>query len=144
VIAVDTNILVYAHVPSFPQHETALAALNSLMTLGRPWAIPVPCVHEFCSVVTHKNWRTEALSSLEAIDIVQAWKRAPHCHFIGTTSAHIEYFCQTLKLSNVVGGAIHDARIVATCLENDVTELWTADRDFSKFLGLKVRNPISM
>jgi len=40
------------------------------------------------------------------------------------------------------GGAMHDARIAAICLDHGVTELLTADRDFSRFPGLRVRNPL--
>jgi uncharacterized protein len=40
------------------------------------------------------------------------------------------------------GGQIHDARIAAICLQHGVSELWTADRDFSRFPQLKTRNPL--
>jgi len=40
------------------------------------------------------------------------------------------------------GGAIHDARIAALCLYHGVTELWSADRDFTRFPALAVRNPL--
>jgi predicted nucleic acid-binding protein len=39
------------------------------------------------------------------------------------------------------GNLVHDAHIAALALENGVTELWTSDRDFSRFIGLRVRNP---
>jgi len=42
----------------------------------------------------------------------------------------------------ITGGRVHDARIAALCLEHDVTELWSADRDFTRFPALKVRNPL--
>jgi predicted nucleic acid-binding protein len=45
-------------------------------------------------------------------------------------------------LSGARGGAIQDARIVATCLDHNVRKLCSADRDFSKFPGLRVRNPL--
>jgi hypothetical protein len=41
------------------------------------------------------------------------------------------------------GGMIHDARIAALCIHYGVRELWTADRDFSRFPGLKTRNPLA-
>ncbi|MEJ7726221.1 MAG: hypothetical protein WKH47_04295 [Actinomycetes bacterium] len=37
---------------------------------------------------------------------------------------------------------MHDARIAGICLAHGVTELWTADRDFSRFPGLRTRNPL--
>jgi predicted nucleic acid-binding protein len=40
------------------------------------------------------------------------------------------------------GGQFHDARIAAVCLENGVSVLWSADRDFSRFKALKTVNPL--
>jgi hypothetical protein len=40
------------------------------------------------------------------------------------------------------GGALHHARIAALCLDHGVSELLTADRDFSRFPALRVRNPL--
>ena len=42
----------------------------------------------------------------------------------------------------LAGGQIHDARVAAVCLAHGVTELWTVDRDFSRFPLLRVRNPL--
>lgn len=36
----------------------------------------------------------------------------------------------------------HDARVAALCLRHGVRELRTADRDFSLFPALRVRNPL--
>ncbi len=44
--------------------------------------------------------------------------------------------------SKLAGGGVYDARIVAMCLAHGVDELWSADRDFSRFPGLRVRNPL--
>ena len=52
-IAVDTNILVYAHRADSPFHDRARLILESLATGARAWAIPWPCAHEFFAVVTH-------------------------------------------------------------------------------------------
>jgi predicted nucleic acid-binding protein len=53
VIAVDTNILVYAHRADSPFHDRARAAPETPAAGPRPWAIPWPCVLEFFAVVTH-------------------------------------------------------------------------------------------
>ena len=42
----------------------------------------------------------------------------------------------------ISGAAIHDARIAAICLDHGVDELWTCDRDFSRFPDLRTRNPL--
>lgn len=48
----------------------------------------------------------------------------------------------TLTESGVVGPRVHDARIAALCLHHGVRELWTADRNFTRFPEVKVRNPL--
>jgi predicted nucleic acid-binding protein len=47
-----------------------------------------------------------------------------------------------LSASKVTGPQVHDARIAALCIQHGVRELWSADRDFSRFKGLKVVNPL--
>lgn len=142
-IAVDTNILIYAHVPSFAQHPLALAALERLANSGSAWAVPWPCAHEFCAVVTNRKWRNDALDAAAAVAILRSWEGAPNFRFLGASAKHLAHFSQTLLLSNATGGQIHDARIVATCLDHNVSELWSADRDFSRFPGLRTRNPLT-
>jgi predicted nucleic acid-binding protein len=60
-IAIDTNILVYAHREDSPWHRKSLAIVTELANSGSPWAITWPSVHEFLAIVTHpkisKVWR---------------------------------------------------------------------------------------
>jgi predicted nucleic acid-binding protein len=44
--------------------------------------------------------------------------------------------------SKTTGPKIHDARIASCCLTNGVNELWTIDRDFSRFPELRTKNPL--
>ena len=50
--------------------------------------------------------------------------------------------CHLLESSKVVGAKVHDARVAAICISHGVAELWTADRDFSRFPVLKTTNPL--
>jgi predicted nucleic acid-binding protein len=53
VIAVDTNILIYAHREDSPFYKKASACIKGLAEGRLPWAIPWPCIHEFYSIITH-------------------------------------------------------------------------------------------
>jgi uncharacterized protein len=141
-IAIDTNILIYAHVPGFAQHKAALSALQALANSGGAWAVPWPCAHEFCAVISNKKWRSDALDAEAAVAILRSWESAPNFRFLGSSIHHLHYFAEALLSSRVTGGQVHDARIAATCLEHQVNELWSADRDFSRFPGLRTRNPL--
>ena len=62
---------------------------------------------------------------------------------LGETDEHLDRLEVLLTQSGVRGGGVHDARIAAICLEHGVTELWSVDRDFQRFPGLRVVNPLS-
>jgi len=47
-----------------------------------------------------------------------------------------------LRQGRIMGPLVHDARVAALCVVHDVRELWTADRDYGRFAGLMVRNPL--
>ncbi len=52
-IAVDTNLLVYAHRPETPFHERAQDVLTAAVGGTEPVSVPRPCVHEFLAVVSN-------------------------------------------------------------------------------------------
>jgi uncharacterized protein len=47
-----------------------------------------------------------------------------------------------MQEGRIAGPQVHDARVAALCRLHGVRELWTADRDFGRFPGLTVRNPL--
>lgn len=141
-IAVDTNLLVYAHRQDAPLHAAAYRNLAGLAEGPRPWAIPWPCIHEFIGVVTHPRVYMPPTPLDEALDQVAAWVESPSLVLLSETEMYWRRLRRTLEVGRVSGPAIHDARIAAICLHHGVTELWTADRDFSRFPDLKLRNPL--
>jgi len=58
------------------------------------------------------------------------------------TEGYWTQFLNIIETGRIVGRKIHDARIAGLCHLHEVKELWTADRDFSRFSGINVRNPI--
>jgi hypothetical protein len=142
VIAVDTNILVYAHRADSAFHDGARAALESLAAGTRPWALPWPCAHEFFAVVTHPRiYRTPTPAAM-AFDQLRALQTVANLVFIAEADGYLAQLEPLALAAKAQGGAIHDARIAAICLSHGVAELWSADRDFSRFASLKVRNPL--
>ena len=77
-----------------------------------------------------------------ALDQVQAWMESPTLVLLSETESYWEKLNALLRSSKPSGPQIHDARIAALCLEHGIAELWTADRDFSRFPALKARNPL--
>lgn len=141
-IAVDTNILVYAHVESMPLHEEARRCLRRVAEGPDPWAIPWPCIHEFLGVVTNPKVIRPPTSMAEAMGIVDGLSRSANLVLLSEAADHRERLRGLLLAGRVTGPTVHDAKVAAICLSHGVTELWTADRDFSRFPALCVRNPL--
>jgi uncharacterized protein len=141
-IAVDTNILVYAHREELTFHEQAFAVMESLANSGNTWGIPWPCIHEFVAVVTSQRTFAPASTLVQVDKQLQQWFASPSLQLLGITTDHWRTLHEVLARSGATGGAVHDARIAAICIENGVKELWSADRDFAKFKGLKSSNPL--
>jgi uncharacterized protein len=142
VIAIDTNILVYAHRRDSPFHEPAAAAIRGLAESPAGWAIPWPCVHEFYSTATHARIYDPPSSCAEAIAQVKAWLGSPSLVLLHEGATYWATLRALLESGKVQGPMAHDARIAALCRANGVRELWSADRDFGRFPDLVVRNPL--
>ena len=141
-IAVDTNVLVYAHRVDSPWHEAAVLALRGLAEGTAPWAIPWPCVHEFLAIVTHLKIFGPPTPLAHALDQVDAWLESPRAVLLAESGTHWPTLRAALEAGRISGPQIHDARIAALCIDHGIDELWTADRDFSRFPALRVRNPL--
>lgn len=143
-LAVDTNILVYAHRRETAEHTAATAVIRSLAEGAQPWAVPWPCLYEFFSVVTHpKIWRDVASTPSQAWAQVEAWLGSPSLRLLGETPEFGRLLARFLDRPRVRGGIVHDARVAALCVAHGVEELLTRDRDFSLFEELRTRNPLA-
>jgi uncharacterized protein len=143
VIAVDTNILVYAHREDAAFHAVAASRLKHLAESRAPWAIPWPCVHEFLGIVTHPRIYDPPTPIDVALDTVDAWLQAPTLSLLSEAEDYWPHLRSLVVAGKVIGPKIHDARIAAICRQHAVRELWSADRDFSRFPDLTVVNPLT-
>jgi toxin-antitoxin system PIN domain toxin len=141
-IAVDSNLLVYAHREDSPWHEAAYSCLAELVEGRQTWAIPWPCLHEFLAIVTHPRIYDPPTPLGRAIDQVEAWLESTSLVLLAESEDHWERLSSLLRAGRIAGPKVHDARVAAICFQHGASELWTIDRDFSRFPGLKVRNPL--
>ena len=70
------------------------------------------------------------------------WLESPVVELLNESDLHWQTLRELLRSGRVKGPMVHDARIAALCTARGVTELWTADRDFSRFPTLRTRNPL--
>ena len=141
-IALDTNILVHAQRRDASLHHEAANCIRRLAEGAHPWAICFHGLVEFYGVASQPRiWATP--STPEQIgDQIAAWRESPSLRILCDTIHDIESLMEIGKKAKVTGAMIHDARIATCCLNNGIRELWTVDRDFGRFSGLKTVNPL--
>ena len=141
-IALDTNILVYAHREDAPFHQPAARCVTKLSEGRISWAIPWPCLHEFLAIVTRQGIYNPPTPLSVALDQVDALLESPTLVLLAESEQHWSDLRALLTTSRVTGARVHDARIAALCRQHGVRELWSADRDFGRFSSLDVVNPL--
>ena len=142
-IAVDTNILIYAHRRQSAFDERAVRALDGLAASGHPWGTVWQCIHEFASIVTHPKVFRPASTLDQCLSEIGNWRACPTFRCISEGPAHWRTLERLLREGHVHGPLVHHARIAAVCLAHGVEELWSVDRDFSRFPRLRVVNPLA-
>ena len=141
-IAVDTNLLVYAHREDSEFHTAAKESVDSLRHQRSSWAIPWPCIHEFTAIVTHPGIYKPPSTLTEAFGFVDSLLVSPQLQLLAESSGYYQKLRHISMAAHLRGPRINDARVAALCLHHGVLELWSADRDFSAFPQIKVRNPL--
>jgi uncharacterized protein len=101
------------------------------------------CLHEFFAVVTHPRIYDPPSPADAAIGQIDAWLEAPNVVLLAEPAHYWTEFRELVRSARVVGARVPDARIAATCAAHGIRELWTADRDFSRFPGLSTKNPLA-
>jgi toxin-antitoxin system PIN domain toxin len=142
-IALDTNLLVHAHHGESMLHGEAKALVKQCAESPEPWAVCHHSLVEFYGVVTHTRLWKSPSKPAEAVNQIQAWRESPSLRILFDSRQSLEMLGRELVESKIQGPKVHDARIAACCLAEGVSELWTVDRDFSRFKALKAKNPLA-
>jgi len=142
-IAIDTNVLVYAHRAESSFHSRAFDCIKHLAEGNKPWAMPVSCLHEFLAIVTNPKVFRPASTYAQALAQVKAWLASPQVNILHSGAQHWQILSDLTHKAKLQGEQFQDARIAALCLENGVSALYSADRDFGHFKALKTINPLA-
>ncbi len=138
-IAVDTNILVYAHREELPQHVAARRRLVELAEGHALWGIPVFCLGEFVRVITHPRLFAAPHSADEAGQAVERLAASPSLRILYPGARFLPLFVAAVREAGTTGNLVFDAMIAALCREAGVRALLTADRDFARFEDFPVQ-----
>jgi len=139
VIAVDTNILIYAHRIESERHEAAAARLVALGEGVERWALPVFCVTEFMRVVTHRRVFNPPSTVAQAADFIEAVVASPSCEIVQPGAEFMAWLLATAREADSQGNLMFDAQIAAVCREHGIERILTNDSDFERFGALHVQ-----
>ena len=130
-IAVDTNVLVYAHRREMPRHKTALTRLRKIAEGTEPWGLPVFCLGEFLRVVTHPRVFQPPSNLDQALAALQGIRNSPTVRILSPGARYPQLFAEAARAADARGNLGFDAQIAAVCTEHGVRLPLTMDRDFS-------------
>jgi toxin-antitoxin system PIN domain toxin len=142
VILVDANLLLYAEDSSSEHHAVARAWWDAQLSGVEPVALCWPVLNAFIRIGTNARLHQQPLLLGEAIDRVQSWLEQPCVRLIHPGDQHWALFQQLLRGGKAVGNLVSDAHLAALAVEHNCV-LHSTDADFSRFRGLKWRNPIA-
>ncbi|MBN2124832.1 MAG: type II toxin-antitoxin system VapC family toxin [Deltaproteobacteria bacterium] len=140
-ILLDANLLVYAHVNAFPQHDRARSWLDEQLNGVSPVGIPWPSLLAFVRLTTNPRVFEKPLSVEDAWRQGEAWLDCPPVWIPTPTENHRQVLGRLLKAPGVRGNLIPDAHLAALAMEHGLV-LQSTDGDFGRFHGLKWENPI--
>jgi predicted nucleic acid-binding protein len=129
-IALDSNLLIYAHRGVMPEHTASRRAIEQAVAAPQGWGIPLPCLAEFWNVVTHPrvtgHRSTTAAAQQFIVNLIEGgggnlWQPGP------------DFGRRLVQLAvemNITNGRVFDLQIALIAFENGATELWSHDRNF--------------
>lgn len=140
-ILVDANILLYAYNAKAGQHERSRAWLEAALSGPDLVRFAWLTLWAFLRIATSPRVFDRPLSASEARAAISSWLAQPAASIIEPGERHWEILGALMSDGQTVGPLVMDAVLAAIALEHGAT-LYTSDRDFSRFSGLKWMNPL--
>lgn len=141
--AIDANLLIHASDAGSPFHERARSFLGRCAAGPELLLLPWPSVMAYLRVSTHPAVFARPLSPPEAMRNVASLLERPHVRPIGEDDGFWSVYSRACDGLSVRGSLVTHAHLVALLLQHGVTTLWTHDRDFRKFAGIRVQDPFA-
>lgn len=137
----DTNLLLYAIDEGSPHHEAARSWLEQTLSgseaVGFAWLVLLG----FVRISTNPLLLEHPLSPAEALDYVDEWLAPPVASIVEPAREHATVLRRLLEAAGTAGNLTSDAHLAALAIEHGA-ELESRDADFSRFEGLRWRDPL--
>ncbi len=140
-ILVDANLLLYAYDSAFPRHAEARAWVEKVFSGSEPVLLPWQSISAFARIMTNRRLPGDRFTIQEVVGLVDRWLLQPNVHTLGPGDEHWPLFRQMLVEGQASGDLTSDAQLAALTMECGGV-LYTTDRDFARFPGLRWTNPL--
>jgi toxin-antitoxin system PIN domain toxin len=141
VILCDANLLLYAYNVDAAGHAKAKVWLEGELSSPSLFCFSWQTITAFIRISTNHRAFPRPLSIGEAVTIVSSWLNRPQCRVLAETEQYWAIFAEVLAKEKAVGHLVMDAHLAALAVEHGAT-LATTDRDFARFSGLRIINPL--
>ena len=140
-LTLDANVLLYASDAASPRHQRALEVIDAVAAGPELTYLFWPTIMAYLRIATHPAIFDHPLPAQTAIDNVGALLSRPNVRAPGEQPTFWPRFRSVASDAAPTGNLVPDAHLVALMLENEVRTIWTHDRDYRRFKGIKVRDP---
>ena len=140
-ILVDANLLIYAYDSASAHHELARGWLETTFSGSEQIGLTWMAVLAFLRITTSPRPLDHPFSIAEAVEIVTGWLERPTVALVHPGERHWEILRNLLEEGQARGPLVMDAHLAALAIEHGAT-LATTDKDFTRFPGLRMVNPL--
>ena len=140
-ILVDVNLLVYATVEGFPQHQQALRWLDGRLAAPERVGLPWESLLGFMRIVTSRRIIQPPAEAAAAWREIDRWLGLPGVWVPQATDRHAQVLASLIRATGAAGKLVPDAHLAALALEHGLV-LCSTDGDFARFPGLRWENPL--
>lgn len=141
-ILIDANLLLYAYDAESTHHELAKGWLEAEISSGRPIRLALVTLLAFVRIVSDRRVFARPLPADEAISIVQSWLDVPSVAVSRPGPRGWRILADLCRDGQAAGALVMDAHLAALALEHGYV-IATSDRDFTRFPGIEVLNPLN-
>jgi toxin-antitoxin system PIN domain toxin len=139
---VDLNLLIYATNRDAPDHRRARAwwegAMNGEEAVGLAWIVLLG----YLRLTTRPGLLPQPLTVTDATDVVAEWLAQSVTVVVSPGERHWQILRTLLEPIGAAGNLTTDAHLAALAIEHKAT-LCSSDRDFARFPGVKLLNPLT-
>ena len=140
-IVLDANILIYAYDSACVENSRARAFVEGIFSGREPVGIPWQTISAFLRVQTNPRLPGDRFTTELAVQTIDEWMELPQVQLLVAGERHWTVFRQMLLEGAVRGPLVTDAELAALTIEHGGV-LYTSDRDFARFPGLRWVNPL--